>query len=181
MVDSEVRDTIGTKRNVSGIFTRERKKIEGAAVYPFPFGTLFIGYEGDEIVRIKKAEEAEEGTGEGNRLTDEAYRQIMEYFSKRRREFDFPFRLCGTEFQKKVWRELCKIPYGETRSYKEIAAAIGKPLAYRAVGMANHKNPILIAVPCHRVIGADGSLVGYADGVEVKRELLFMEGALKDR
>ena len=62
-----------------------------------------------------------------------------------------------------------------------MAAAIGKPLAYRAVGMANHKNPILIAVPCHRVIGADGSLVGYADGVEVKRELLFMEGALKDR
>ena len=91
------------------------------------------------------------------------------------RDFDFPYLLRGTEFQQRVWRALCAIPYGETRTYGEVAAAVGSPGAARAVGMANHRNPILIAVPCHRVIGADGSLVGYGSGLDMKEALLRLE------
>ncbi len=83
--------------------------------------------------------------------------------------------MIGSEFQKRVWQKLCEIPYGETRTYKEIAEALGKPSAGRAVGMACSKNPIWIAVPCHRVIGADGSLTGYAGGIDMKRALLQLE------
>ena len=108
-------------------------------------------------------------------LTGLVFRQVSEYLEGRRREFDFPYLLEGTEFQRKVWRALCDIPYGETRTYGEVAAAVGNPRAYRAVGMANHQNPILIAVPCHRVIGADGRLVGYGSGLDMKEALLRLE------
>ena len=104
------------------------------------------------------------------------FRQLDEYFAGTRRRFDFPHRLHGTPFQEKVWAALRDIPYGETRSYKDIAEAIGHPKAFRAVGMANHANPICIAVPCHRVVGSNGSLTGYAGGVEKKRFLLELEG-----
>ena len=102
---------------------------------------------------------------------------LREYFSKKRRSFDVPLDLRGSEFQRRVWNELQCIPYGETRSYKDIAEAIGHPKAFRAVGMANHANPICIAVPCHRVIGAGGSLVGYGDGLDMKTALLALEKA----
>jgi O-6-methylguanine DNA methyltransferase len=105
-------------------------------------------------------------------------RQLEEYFSGRRRRFDLPLDLRGTDFQKRCWQELLKIPYGETRSYAEIARAVGNPLAVRAVGLANGQNPIAIIVPCHRVIGSDGSLTGYGGGLETKRRLLELEGAL---
>ena len=103
------------------------------------------------------------------------FRQLDEYFAGVRTGFDFPYRMDGTPFQKKVWRALCDIPYGHTRSYKEIAEVIGSPKACRAVGMANHHNPIFIAVPCHRVIGSDGSLTGYGGGLDMKRALLELE------
>ena len=105
-------------------------------------------------------------------------RQVEEYFAGRRREFDLALDLRGTDFQKRCWRELLKIPYGETRSYADIARAIGNPAAVRAVGLANGQNPIAIIVPCHRVIGSDGSLTGYGGGLENKRKLLELEGAL---
>ena len=105
-------------------------------------------------------------------------RQLEEYFAGRRRGFDLPLDLRGTDFQKRCWQELLKIPHGETRSYAEIARAIGNPAAVRAVGLANGKNPIAIIVPCHRVIGSDGSLTGYGGGLDVKRQLLELEGAL---
>jgi O-6-methylguanine DNA methyltransferase len=108
-------------------------------------------------------------------------RQLEEYFAGKRRAFDVPLDLRGTEFQKRCWQELLKIPYGETRSYAEIARAIGNPSAVRAVGLANGQNPIAIVVPCHRVIGSDGSLTGYGGGLEVKRRLLELEGALSGR
>ena len=108
-------------------------------------------------------------------MTDTVYSQINEYLDGSRKTFNFPYELRGTEFQKKVWTELCKIPYGETRTYKDIAVAIGNPKASRAVGMANNKNPIIIAVPCHRVIGANGSLTGYAGGLGMKAALLSLE------
>lgn len=105
-------------------------------------------------------------------------RQLEEYFAGKRREFNFPLDLRGTEFQLACWRALLKIPYGETRSYADIARAVGRPQGFRAVGMANNRNPVAIVVPCHRVIASDGSLCGYGGGLEVKRKLLELEGAL---
>jgi methylated-DNA-[protein]-cysteine S-methyltransferase len=104
--------------------------------------------------------------------------ELDEYFTGRRRQFDLPLDLRGTDFQKRCWQELLRIPYGETRSYADIARAIGNPRAVRAVGLANGQNPIPIIVPCHRVIGSDGSLTGYGGGLEIKRKLLELEGAL---
>jgi methylated-DNA-[protein]-cysteine S-methyltransferase len=101
--------------------------------------------------------------------------QIDEYFAGRRTRFEFPLDLSGTPFQISVWQELLKIPYGETRSYGDIATGLGKPGASRAVGMANHDNQVAIVVPCHRVVGRDGSLTGYAGGVHLKRQLLSLE------
>jgi methylated-DNA-[protein]-cysteine S-methyltransferase len=103
-------------------------------------------------------------------------RQLSEYFEGTRREFDLPLRLQGTTFQTRVWRELTEIPYGQTWSYGQLAKRIDKPSASRAVGLANGRNPISILVPCHRVIGADGSLTGYGGGIERKRWLLAHEG-----
>ena len=108
-----------------------------------------------------------------------AAKQLEEYFSKKRKKFDLPLNPEGTEFQLKAWEALQCIPYGETRTYGEIAAAIGNPKASRAVGMANNKNPIHIIIPCHRVIGANGSLVGYASGLEIKQMLLELENTNK--
>ena len=104
--------------------------------------------------------------------------EIEEYFAGRRREFTFHLDLRGTDFQLSCWRALLEIPYGETRTYADIAQAIGKPYAFRAVGMANNRNPLAIVVPCHRVIASDGTLCGYGGGLEVKRRLLELEGAL---
>ena len=104
--------------------------------------------------------------------------ELSEYFSGQRREFSFPLDLRGTDFQLSCWRALLRIPYGETRSYADVARAVGKPHAFRAAGMANNRNPIAIVVPCHRVIASDGTLCGYGGGLDVKRRLLELEGAL---
>lgn len=106
----------------------------------------------------------------------EAVRQLTAYFAGEATDFDLPLRLEGTPFQQRVWDELRRIPYGETISYGELAARIGSPSASRAVGLANGKNPISIIVPCHRVIGANGSLTGYGGGLDRKRQLLAFEG-----
>ena len=110
-----------------------------------------------------------------------ALSELREYFAGERREFDIPLAPEGTEFQQKVWKALEEIPYGETRSYGEIAQAVGSPRAARAVGLANNKNPIPIMIPCHRVIGADGAMTGYAGGVENKQFLLKLEKKHKKR
>jgi len=104
--------------------------------------------------------------------------QLKDYFAKKRTRFDLELDLQGTDFQKKVWTELQKIPYGSMASYGYIAQRIGKPKAARAIGSANHHNPVSIVVPCHRVIGSKGHLVGYAGGLEMKAYLLQLEGAL---
>lgn len=106
-----------------------------------------------------------------------AAEQLMEYFDGHRRRFDLPVDLNGTPFQLRVWRELQTIPFGEVRSYKEVARSIGAPKAVRAVGGASNKNPVPILVPCHRVIGSNGSLVGYGGGLSIKERLLRLEGA----
>jgi methylated-DNA-[protein]-cysteine S-methyltransferase len=103
-------------------------------------------------------------------------RQLAEYFAGKRREFELPLAAEGTEFQRKVWRELSRIPWGETRSYADVARRVGSPKGFRAVGLANGCNPIAIVVPCHRVIGADGSLTGFGGGLGRKKMLLELEG-----
>lgn len=107
-----------------------------------------------------------------------ALEELDRYFAGRLTAFTCPLDLRGTDFQRKVWAALLKIPFGRTASYREVAAAIGKPQAARAVGSANHANPVPVIVPCHRVVGADGGLVGYGGGLDVKRYLLGLEGAV---
>jgi O-6-methylguanine DNA methyltransferase len=104
--------------------------------------------------------------------------ELEEYFLGARREFSFALDLRGTDFQVACWRALLAIPYGETRSYADIARAVGRPQGFRAVGMANNRNPVAIVVPCHRVIASNGTLCGYGGGLDVKRKLLELEGAL---
>lgn len=108
-------------------------------------------------------------------LLRQAERELEEYFAGRRRSFTLPLAPAGTAFQRAVWEALREIPYGQTCSYQQIARRIGRPAACRAVGMANHRNPIPILIPCHRVVGADGSLTGYAGGLAVKSRLLELE------
>ena len=120
----------------------------------------------------------QEGTELETPIIQEAHRQITEYLKGERKVFDLTIRLRGTDFQQQVWTALLDIPYGETRSYKQIAEAIGNPKGMRAIGMANNRNPLLIVVPCHRVIGANGSMVGYGEGVEMKEFLLRLEKSL---
>jgi methylated-DNA-[protein]-cysteine S-methyltransferase len=117
--------------------------------------------------------DAQQGT---NAIIDATRRQLDAYFAGRSKAFDLPLAPDGTDFQKRVWRVLATIPFGESRSYGEIAATIGAPRASRAVGAANGRNPIPVIVPCHRVIGADGSLTGFGGGMERKRFLLALEG-----
>lgn len=111
-------------------------------------------------------------------LIEETFKQFEQYFKKERKKFELPYRLKGTDFQKKVWAELLKIPYGKTKTYKEIACLINHKNANRAVGSANNKNPIPIIIPCHRVIASNGNLAGYRGGLDIKKKLLETEGCL---
>lgn len=149
--------------------------MEKYAVYGSKIGKIYIAYEDENITRITPSPHFTYLENEASSLSDEAFFQISEYLDGKRETFTFEMKAKGTPFQESVWEQLCKIPYGETRSYKDIAIAIGNPKAARAVGMANNKNPLGIAVPCHRVIGADGKMVGYASGVDIKICLLEIE------
>lgn len=144
------------------------------AYYPFVFGILKVGYTDKAVISLERTARIDT-VNESSALSELAFNQINEYLKGRRTDFDFPYELSGTEFQKRVWKELCHIPYGETRTYKQLAEAIGHPKASRAVGLANSKNPVAIAVPCHRVIGTNGSLTGYAGGLDMKKALLQLE------
>lgn len=124
---------------------------------------------------IKTAETFASAATKKTEALAETERQLREYFAGVRKVFDVLLKPDGTAFFQSVWKALQDIPYGETRTYGDIAKAVGKPKAARAVGMANHHNPIMIIIPCHRVIGANGQLVGYAGGLDVKRRLLDLE------
>ena len=139
---------------------------------PSPVGPLTLAESDGALTGIAFRDE---GACDRSPLLDEAERQLTEYFAGRRRDFDLPLSPSGTEFQRMVWSALRTIPYGRTCSYKDIARAVGRPAACRAVGMANNRNPLPIVIPCHRVVGASGALTGYAAGVEVKRKLLDIE------
>jgi O-6-methylguanine DNA methyltransferase len=114
--------------------------------------------------------------GNGDPLLEAASAELEAYFRGELRRFTVPLDLRGTPFQTEVWQALQRVPYGKTASYKEIAAAVGRPRAVRAVGGANNRNPVPIVVPCHRIVGADGSLVGYGGGLPIKARLLALEG-----
>ena len=129
-------------------------------------------WENENPKRVRLAELLEEAQ---HPVLLETARQLNEYFAGQRRQFDLPLDFEGTAFQQKVWQALLSIPFGETRSYKQIAEQIGNPKAVRAVGAANGKNPISIIAPCHRVIGSSGALVGFAGGLDKKQILLSLE------
>lgn len=138
-----------------------------------PIGPLTLEADENAVTAIRFGAD---GAQDASPLLDAAEAQLREYFAGARRTFDLPLAPHGTAFQQRVWTALRTIPYGETRTYGELAAAIDSPNASRAVGMANHRNPIPIIIPCHRVIGANGTLTGYAGGLEIKRRLLALEG-----
>jgi methylated-DNA-[protein]-cysteine S-methyltransferase len=129
-----------------------------------------VGLVGDDL--------PEDAVSQKTALLAEAAKQLDEYFAGKRREFDLPLAPQGTEFQRAAWNALCSIPFGETRSYGQMAALIGKPKAARAVGGANNRNPIAVIIPCHRVIGANGAMVGYRGGLDIKEYLLKLEGII---
>ncbi len=145
--------------------------------YNFPIGTIGIIECNKKIIGIffKGSEIREDTILLETPLIKETYIQLLEYFKGTRKTFNVPLLLKGTSFQNKVWEALLSIPYGETRTYKQIASQIGNSKACRAVGLANNHNPICIVVPCHRVIGANGHLTGYSGGLKVKKYLLGLE------
>ena len=146
-------------------------------VYAMPQGRMTIVDSGGAVVRIGFGVLDAEGSAlSPTALTNESATQLMEYFAGKRRTFSLPLAPKGTPFQKEVWQALSSIPYGQTRSYADIAAQVGRPKAFRAVGMANNRNPIPIVIPCHRVVGSSGDMVGYAYGTKIKRYLLELEG-----
>lgn len=150
------------------------EKIKHVGLYPCPFGFFRIVEEGGAVVAIDVVKERQEEE-RPSEVTDWAARELHEYLEGERRAFTFPYRLVGTPFRLQVWKELEKVPYGETTTYKRLAEAIGRPGAYHAVGGAVGANPLSICVPCHRVIGTNGSLTGYAWGLPMKEALLELE------
>ncbi len=141
-----------------------------------PFGPMVL--EGEETLTrlwLPNALPDDRGREEESPLLRVARTQLLEYLSEARRSFDLPLDPAGTAFQRSVWEALRAIPYGQTRTYGEIAAAVGRPKAVRAVGQANHVNPLPIFIPCHRVVGKNGALTGYAGGLDLKSALLALE------
>lgn len=154
--------------------------MEKICFYDTPAGRIGIAEEDGSLTRVTFCTEPPAGAAlEETPLIARCKAELDAFFAGERKEFDLPLHLKGTAFQQKVWAALLEIPYGETRTYGEIAAAIGSPKAARAVGMANNRNPVSILVPCHRVIGSNGKLVGYGGGLDKKAFLLELEQAHK--
>lgn len=185
-------------------YYEENPNMKQSCFYESPIGILQISEDGGKITNLclhhktddaacdsdvqrkmpeshNKHDQGQHGRGLQNReqcseLLQEACRQLDEYFRGKRRQFDLSLGYTGTPFQESVWSELRRIPYGETRSYEDIAVKIGNPKAVRAVGQANNRNPILLLIPCHRVIHKSGDISGFACGIETKKYLLDLEG-----
>ena len=165
-----------TKREAQTILNKRKMYLHT------PVGELELVADTNGLCRISfgKTAKASDICEEEIPVLRKAIEQLSEYFAGQRKVFELPLSLRGTDFQLRDWNALLEIPYGETRSYKEIAEAVGCPRGFRAVGMANRRNPLPIVVPCHRVIGADGSLTGYAGAnkaLAIKEYLLKLEGA----
>jgi methylated-DNA-[protein]-cysteine S-methyltransferase len=158
--------------------------MKSISYYSSPVGELALIEEGGKLIVLGLVgDELPEGLtpctgGQEPAVIQATKQQLDEYFAGTRRAFDLPLAPYGTDFQVKVWKALCDIPWGKTRNYGEVAASIGKPKAARAVGGANNRNPIAIVIPCHRVIGANGKMVGYRGGLDIKEYLLELEGII---
>ncbi len=144
-----------------------------AVITDSPIGALTLVQEGDALVEMRFGAATVERSD--TPLLCQAIAELNEYFAGRRRSFTIPLRPKGTPFQMRCWDALCEIPYGQTRTYAQQAAFIGNPKACRAVGMGNHRNPLPVFIPCHRVIGSNGTLTGYAGGLGIKEKLLQIE------
>lgn len=141
-----------------------------------PLGLMAVAEEGGAVTRLYLPQSPlPRIAAHETPLLLEVKAQLLAYLSGRLRTFDLPLSPAGTPFQKEVWETLCAIPFGETRTYGQIASSIGRPKAVRAVGQANHRNPIPILIPCHRVVGSDGTLTGYGGGLDLKEKLLNLE------
>lgn len=151
--------------------------MDNAFIYDTVIGKIMIADNGEAITRLYFENQIDEKNFNiaETPLLKQAISQLNEYFGGKRKKFDIKLAFLGTDFQKRVWNALIKIPYGKTASYKEIAKEAGNEKACRAVGMANHNNPIAIIIPCHRVIGVNGSLVGFGGGLGTKEYLLNLE------
>lgn len=145
-----------------------------------PIGEISIFEENEMIFEIAFGHKSNNAIVQNTALLEKADRELTEYFTGERKHFDLPLLLNGTNWQEKVWTALMEIPYGETRSYKEIAQAAGNPKGCRAVGNANNKNHLPIVIPCHRVIGAQGKMVGFGGGIALKEKLLALEAEHKE-
>ncbi len=143
------------------------------ATYSSPFGPVQIGHREGRIVSIRCGSSA--APHMPSEVSELANLQLQEYFAGKRTAFDLPLELEGTSFQLAVWKAMLEIPYGETRTYGQLAAAIGRPAASRAVGQAANRNPIWIVIPCHRIVGSNHSITGYAGGLSMKQALLELE------
>lgn len=151
-------------------------------IYETIIGKILIEEEEDKISRIEIVKkEYDKKQQKETEIIKKTHEELEEYFKGNRKVFDIPLKIEGTEFQRKVWNSLLEIPYGETRTYLDIAKQIGNSKACRAVGMANHNNKIMILIPCHRVIGSNKKLVGYAGGIDVKEKLLEIEKCKFDK
>ena len=146
-----------------------------STVYSLCGLNITIGYTAEYIVSVSAWEGGSYMCGEPSALSDDAARQLEEYLCGKRMNFELPVAIYGTDFQKAVLRALALVPFGETRSYGHIAEQIGRPRAFRAVGMACHRNPVGIIIPCHRIVSASGALTGYAGGLGLKERLLRLE------
>lgn len=146
-------------------------------LFDTPLGPMALEGKGEAVTRLYLPGcPTPRAASRATPVLEEARGQLLAYLAGERRSFDLPLDPRGTPFQRRVWAQLEGIPYGQTRTYRDIALAAGSPKGFRAVGMANHCNPIPIFIPCHRVVGSDGSLTGYAGGMELKRALLALEG-----
>lgn len=153
-----------------------RMTAEKSLLYESPIGPLLVKEQNNVITEIEVVRDAgQKECREASPLLEQAVRELEEYFRGERRVFDIPVGPEGTAFQQRVWEQLRRIPYGETRTYGQIAVLAGSPKGARAAGMACNRNPILIVIPCHRVIGANGSLTGFGAGLPMKEMLLALE------
>ena len=171
--------TRATSTNITNfIISEERSLFMAKMTFDTPLGTLLLITEDHSITDLRFVEENGEAYESPDALCQTACKQLIEYFEGKRREFDLPLRPAGTPFQKAVWKAVARVPYGQTRSYQDISNLLGKPTASRAVGAAIGRNPIWLLIPCHRIIGSNGSLTGYAGGLWRKERLLALEGIL---
>ncbi len=151
-------------------------RAEKVAYYPTELGNLTIVTNETHVTAVQFTKvDIDRADSQPSPLSEQAIQQIREYFAGERQQFDLPIKQAGTDFQQQVWQALTRIPYGQTLSYRQVAENVGRPKAYRAVGLANNRNKIAIIMPCHRVIGSNGQLVGYAGGLDIKQRLLALE------